>query len=150
MVILSRTIQATVTTTLFALWSLPTPQPAIEGYATYMRPGLMAQVAANKAIDIEAYHGFVALNRAGDLGRVVWLQWEDGTIDGPLLVIDCAQRGKHYAQRMHQQRVAEVDYDLAKLRGFAGVGPVPVVVWFQKPPALWATNLPSLPPCGGD
>lgn len=144
MTLISQTIQATVTTALFALWSLPTPQPVLQGTATYMRPGLMAQVAANKSLDLTPYTGAVALNRPGDLGRVVWLQWPDTVgahrgaplIDGPFLVIDCAQQGQHFAKREHQNRVVEVSYNLAKLRNFAGVGPAPVTVWFQKPPTV--------------
>lgn len=134
MTALSTTITATVTTALFAIWSLPSADLAVQGYATYMRPGLMEQVAANKAANLEPYAGGVALNRAGDLGRVVWLEWDNGAIDGPFLVIDCAQQGQHFARREHQRRVVEVDYDLAKLRGFAGVGPKRVTVWFREPP----------------
>ena len=140
MTLISQTIQATVTTALFALWSFPTPEPVLEGQATYMRPGLMAQVAANKSLDLTPYAGAVALNRAGDLGRVAWLQWpatktRPELVEGPFLVIDCAQRGQHFAKREHQHRIAEVSYNLATLHGFAGVGPAPVTVWFHKPPA---------------
>lgn len=111
------------------LWPVPTEEPTIQGGATYYAPGLMEQVAARRGLDLEPYAGGVALNRAGDLGRQVVLQWEDGTITGPYLVVDCA-RSDHYDDRLRQNYVVEVDAQTAQLRGFFGVGPVPVTVWF--------------------
>ena len=115
---------------LLLLWNTSTPVSHLHGEATYMRSGLMEQVAVNKGLSLDGYAGAVALNRAADLGRVVWLSWEDGSVDGPLLVIDCAQRGKHFAARESQRRVVEVSYEIAQLRGLAGYGPRPVTVSF--------------------
>lgn len=67
-----------------AAWSEPTPMTFLDGYATYYAPGLMEKVAANRGIDLQAYLGGVALNRAGDLGRAVWLEWGPGQVEGPL------------------------------------------------------------------
>ena len=117
-------------------WGQPTPGDYIAmtdkpTVATYMNPGIMQQVIANRGLD---WLDGVALNRKGDLGLWVWLQWDlDGTITGPLPVVDCAQEG-HFEKRERQGRVVEVSAELARERGFFGVGPVGVTVWFTKPP----------------
>lgn len=117
------------------LWSVPTSDVTISGFATYYAPGLVRQVANTRGIDLVGFADGVVLNRAGDLARTVWLEWADGTVDGPLRVIDCAQRGKHFLERETRKPplVVEVSANLAKRRGFYGKGPVPVRVWFQDP-----------------
>lgn len=126
-----------MTATLTVTWDTPTPAAHVDGMATYYAPGLLARVAAYRGVDTSAHAGIVALNRAGDLGRTVWLQWADGAAEGPFLSVDCARRGD-YALRLQQNRVVEVDATVARQRGFYGVGPVPVRVWFlpDQPPAL--------------
>lgn len=116
-----------------AVWADPTPQDEIEGKATYYAPGLMQQVAVNRRLDMSGHFAGVALNRAGDVGRTVWLEWDDGTIDGPFLVVDCAQRGPHFEQRELSNYVVEVPAWVARMRGFYGVGPVPATVRFDPP-----------------
>lgn len=116
-----------------ATLALPTPQQIIHGEATYMAPGRMRAVLVSKAADLTGYAGPVALNRAGDLGRTVWLESEDGAIDGPMLVVDCAGGSHGFATRERQGRVAEVGAGLAKRRGFYAAGPVPVTVRFVDP-----------------
>lgn len=111
-------------------WAEPTQEASITGKATYYRPGLMDQVAVNRGLDLDGYLAGVALNRAGDLGRVVWLQWEDGSFYGPFLVVDCAQRGAHFDARERQGYVVEVPAWVARLRGFYGVGPAEVTIQF--------------------
>ena len=108
-------------------WQEPTEATRIQGQATYMAPGVMDRVIENRGL---AVADGVALNRAGDLGREVWLQWPDGQIDGPLPVVDCAQAA-HYEEREAADRVVEVSADLARRRGFYGVGPMPVTVLFE-------------------
>ena len=120
-------------TAAILLWTSMTTAPTLEGKATYYDEGIMQRVIANRGWD---YADGVALNRAGDLGRTVWLLWEDGTIDGPLPVVDCAQRD-HYRTREDQSRVVEVSAELAQKRGFYGVGPVPVTVLFHEPMEGW-------------
>jgi len=110
-------------------WHAPTAVDVVEGLATYYSPGLMERVAANRGMELRGYAGGVALNPAGDLGRVVWLEHE-GRIEGPFLVVDCAQAA-HYAKRLAQNRVVEVDWETAQR--WAMRGPVPVRVWFQRP-----------------
>ena len=123
-----------------ALWTIPTADPTIAGRATHYSPGLMETVAANRGISLEGHAGGVALNRAGDLRRTVWLEWRDGSIEGPFLVVDCAQRD-HFAAREDTRLIVEVDYQTADARGFAGIAPVSVTVHFL-PPAC------SIAPCG--
>lgn len=116
-----------------AAWAEPTQETRIGGKATYYRAGLMDQVAVTRGMDLDGYIAGVALNRAGDLGRVVWLEWEDGSVYGPFLVVDCAQRGEHFQRREQQGYVVEVPAWVARMRGFYGVGPVAVRVWFADP-----------------
>jgi hypothetical protein len=73
-----------------------TPLPHT-GLATFYAAGMMEHV-----LDVRAGHGqalrcdecvgTVALLRAGDIGRKVWLQPPGGERAGPFLVIDCARR----------------------------------------------------------
>jgi len=120
------------------LWATPTDAQAIDGLATYYAPRLMQTVAANRGMDLTHYAGGVALNRAGDLGRTVWLEHK-GVITGPYLVVDCARRGEHFESRERkdhgdnkdQALVVEVRYRLA--REWRMAGPVPVKVWFELP-----------------
>ena len=75
-------------------------------------------------MSLAGFVGGVALDRRGDLGRTVWIEWSDGDVDGPFLVIDCAKR-KHVGGC-----IVEVDASVAKKRGFYGVDRVPVRVYF--------------------
>ncbi len=118
-------------------WHAPTAVDVLDGMATYYTKGLMEQVAQYRGEDLSHYAGGVALNPAGDLGRVVWLEPLDTAqgrhndqIEGPFLVVDCAQAA-HYAQRLQQNRVVEVDWETAQRWGMQG--PAPVRVWFHKP-----------------
>ena len=110
----------------------------LEGQATYYSPTLMQQVAESRGLSLEGYAGGVALNRRGDLGRVVWLEF-DGVIAGPFLTVDCVQE-RHYQEREDQGRVVEVDAETAQRQGFYGVGPVSVKVWFDD--AVSCTGIP--------
>ena len=125
---------ASMAAMLPALWTIPTAEPSITGRATHYAAGLMELVAATRELSLAGYAGGVALNRRGDLRRQVWLDWRDGSTDGPYLVVDCAQR-HHFADREASDLVVEVDYQTADARGFAGLAPVPVVVHFQQPHA---------------
>jgi len=110
-------------------WTTPTPGD-LAGKATYYAPGLMRKVTENRDLNVEGF-GAVALNRAGDLGRVMWLDWGEG-LEGPYLSVDCAQ-GAHYRDRIAAGRVIEVSAQEAKQKGCYGVGPVPVKVLFRLP-----------------
>lgn len=80
-------------------------------------------------MDLSGYMGGVALNRQGDLGRVVWLEFKH-SIEGPYLVVDCA-KSVDYKARERQGRVVEVDARTAMRHGFYYWGPVPVHVYFD-------------------
>lgn len=71
----------------------------------------MAQVAENRGMDLTGYVDGVSLMSSGDIGRDVWLEFEDGRVIGPLLVIDCSQR-KHYKMNVNRGRVADVSREL--------------------------------------
>lgn len=73
-----------------------TPLPHT-GLATFYAAGMMEHVLAVRAghgqvLRCDECVGTVALLRAGDIGRKVWLQPPDGEKVGPFLVIDCARR----------------------------------------------------------
>ena len=110
----------------------------LEGQATYYSHGLMERVAENRGMDLTGYMGGIALNRKGDLGRVVWLEWGSVT-EGPFLTVDCARKG-HFQAREDDGRVVEVDAQTAQRHGFFGVGPVPVKVIFYD--SVSCTGLP--------
>jgi hypothetical protein len=121
-----------------ALWTIPTADDSLDGRATYYAEGMMEQVAANRGLDLRGYKGGVALNRAGDLRRTVWLQWADGAVEGPFLVVDCASR-RDFPERERQGYVVEVDAQTARRRVFYDGKPAAVTVWFRRPESrdLW-------------
>lgn len=116
--------------TVIALIAWGSASPGnLEGQATYYSPHLMETVAENRGMDLNGYLGGVALNRKGDLGRVVWLEF-DRAINGPYLVVDCARK-HHYETRERLGRVVEVDAETAKRQGFYRYKPIPVKVYFD-------------------
>jgi hypothetical protein len=60
--------------------------------------------------------GTVALLRAGDIGRKVWLEPPDGERVGPFLVIDCARR-EDVAPLLVRNWVVDVSYEVGQLWG---------------------------------
>ena len=122
-----------LTVALLSPWLRPTEEEYLDGYATYMDYGVMDKVISNRGLQ---WPDGVALNRAGDRGREVWLLWGDGSISGPLKVVDCAQRD-HFARKEKWGHVVEVSAELAQERGFYGVGKVPVSVLFEAPKERW-------------
>ena len=127
-------------------WNESTPDVALTGKATFYSEGKMAEVAEYREfitdtvayqswLQSSGYVGAVALNRARDRFREVWLQRPDGTIEGPFLSIDCAQRGQHYEDREVDNRIVEVDHATAERWGMDA--PLDgVTVWFEDPTAL--------------
>ncbi|MGC8782127.1 MAG: hypothetical protein ACP5UQ_14795, partial [Anaerolineae bacterium] len=95
-----------------------TPLPQT-GLATFYAPGMMEHVLAVRASHGQVLHcdecvGTVALLRAGDIGRKVWLQPPGGEMVGPFLVIDCAQR-EDVAALVERNWVVDVSYELGRL-----------------------------------
>ncbi len=104
----------------------PLPQT---GLATYYAPGMMEYVAGYRQTQGQLPAcpecvGTVALLRAGDIGRKVWLQQTDGERVGPFLVIDCARR-QDVAPLVARDWVVDVSYELGQAwamnRPLAGV-----------------------------
>ena len=80
-----------------------TPLPQT-GLATFYAPGMMEHVldvrdGYGQMLRCPECVGTVALLRAGDIGRKVWLQPPGGEKIGPFLVIDCAAPGGRLAAR---------------------------------------------------
>ena len=92
---------AAVSVAVLALsaWHLPTPGNYVDGGAAFMAEGVMETVIRNRGLQVPYPEGCVALMRAGDLGRVVWLQRGDEVIR--VEACDCAQAG-HYERRVAQ------------------------------------------------
>lgn len=115
---------------LATTWLSATTAPALEGDAAFYAPGLMAQVAETRGMDLGSYAGGVALMACGDLGREVWVRFPDGW-DGPFLVVDCS-RQDHYEMNLARGRVVDVDRGLWETHGLPEM-PVPVEVTFGPP-----------------
>jgi hypothetical protein len=119
----------------------------VSGYAMFYNPHVMPEVVSNRLAMGQISScgecvGQVALLRAGDLNRRVWLQWADGTVEGPYLVVDVAAQ-QHVAQLLARNWVVDVDYRTAMRRGMAG--PVWVTVWGSPPPASQEQQAPFAP-----
>ncbi len=96
----------------------PLPQT---GLATYYAPGMMEYVEGYRQTQGQLPAcpecvGTVALLRAGDIGRKVWLQQTDGERVGPFLVIDCARR-QDVAPLVARDWVVDVSYELGQAWG---------------------------------
>jgi hypothetical protein len=117
------------------------------GYAMYYNPDVMTEVLTNR---LRMGHitlcneciGSVALLRPGDLNRRVWLQWADGTVEGPFLVADVAA-SQHVASLLARNWVVDVDYRTAMRRGI--FNPVWVTVWAAPPTASQPSSAPFAP-----
>ena len=109
--------------------SSPLPQM---GVATYYAPGVMEWVRnyrreQGEIADCPDCVGAVALLRAGDIGRKVWLQPPGGELAGPFIVVDCA-RDTDIPALLDRNWAVDVGYDLGQLWGMAG--PLDgVIVW---------------------
>jgi len=121
-------------------WRAQTVAAQLQGDATYMAPTMMAKAAMGHGyiadwrdwpgwLESRGYAGAIALNRAGDLGRTVWLVGPDGIIRR-VFVADCAGRDA-YAWRVKNGRIAEVDWMTARAWGMNDL--VPVTVYFEFP-----------------
>jgi hypothetical protein len=121
----------TLNPTYYAASPLP-----VRGKAMYYNPGIMEQVlsyrqALGQVSPCQECVGYVALLRAGDLNRKVWIQWEDGFVEGPFLVIDVAAR-HHIRSLLGRGWAIDIDYHTAWRHGMNR--PLPVTV-LASPPA---------------
>jgi hypothetical protein len=117
----------------FGYWG-QTPLPQ-QGLATYYNPGVMAEVLANRleAGDIDPCPecvGTVALLRAGDIGRKVWLQPPGGEPVGPFQVIDCARR-QDVQPLLDRNWVVDVSFEVGQYWGMNR--PLDGVIVFEDP-----------------
>lgn len=117
-------------TLLLLPWDKPTPGVSIEGKASFYNARRMQEVAHNRGMELDGAIDFVSMNRAGDLGRLVWIE-KDGVVYGPFRNIDCAQEGPHYEAREDKKLVIEVSWEQAKK--WRMIKPIPVRVWLVPP-----------------
>jgi len=97
-----------------------TPLPQT-GLATFYAPGMMQHVldvrdGYGQMLRCPECVGTVALLRAGDIGRKVWLQPPGGEKIGPFLVIDCARQVDVWPL-VDRNWVVDVSYELGELWG---------------------------------
>ena len=97
-----------------------TPLPQT-GLATFYAPGMMEHVldvrdGYGQMLRCPECVGTVALLRAGDIGRKVWLQPPGGEKIGPFLVIDCARQVDVWPL-VDRNWVVDVSYELGELWG---------------------------------
>lgn len=109
--------------------------PAI-GKAMYYNPGIMDQVLSYRLALAQVSPcpecvGYAALLRGGDLNRKVWIQWAEGDVEGPFLVIDVAA-SQHVSSLLARQWVIDVDYATAIRRAMNAPRYVTVL---DSPPA---------------
>jgi hypothetical protein len=107
----------------------------ITGLAMYYAPNIMDGVEAyrervNGMAECEECVGQVALLRAGDLGRKVWIKVGEGAVEGPFHVLDVAAR-HHIPDLLRRNWVVDVDYTTAVRWGMQG--PMMVTV-YETPP----------------
>lgn len=112
--------------------------PAI-GKAMYYNPGIMDQVLSYRLALAQVSPcpecvGYAALLRGGDLNRKVWIQWAEGDVEGPFLVIDVAA-SQHVSSLLARQWVIDVDYATAIRRAMNA--PRYVTVLDSPPAPAW-------------
>ncbi len=128
-------------------YAAATPLP-LRGHAMYYNPGVMARVLSYRLqrgqvqLCAECV-GYAALLRAGDLNRRIWLQWEDGTVDGPFLVVDAADV-RHIPALLARNWAVDLDYRSAQRRGMNRPLPVTVHAHPPAPPADASVVLPAV------
>jgi len=116
----------------------------VQGISTYYNPGIMEQVLeyrfkSKDITDCPECIGYIALVRAGDINRRVWMQMDDGTVEGPYLVADCAGRN-HVARLLRIGWGVDVDWQTAqrwemKMRN---------VTLLDAPPEEWAQTIATI------
>lgn len=120
-------------------YAAQSPLP-VRGQAMYYNPGVMQKVLAyrhqlRQIENCEDCIGYVALLRAGDINRKVWLQVSEDTVEGPFLVTDVAAR--HDIPRL--LRIGwgiDVDWETAKRWNLR----MPMVTIHDAPPVNMIVN----------
>jgi hypothetical protein len=93
----------------------------LTGLATYYAAGLMESVqwrreSSGQLSACPECVGAVALLRAGDIGRKVWLQPPGGEPVGPFLVVDCARR-QDVIPLLARNWAVDISYELGQIWG---------------------------------
>lgn len=93
----------------------------VTGLATYYAAGLMESVqwrreSSGQLAACPECVGAVALLRAGDIGRKVWLQPPGGEPVGPFLVVDCARR-QDVIPLLARNWAVDISYELGQIWG---------------------------------
>lgn len=114
----------------------------VQGVAMYYNPGVFEQVLdfrfRNEHISkCEDCVGYVALLRAGDIDRRVWLQREGKIPEGPFWVVDVAA-GRDIPRLLSENWVVDVDHDTAMRWQMAG--PIPITVYDTNSPEALAAR----------
>ncbi len=108
----------------------------VQGVAMYYNPGVFQKVLGfrykNQHISTcDECIGYVALLRAGDLDRRVWLQRQDRIAEGPFWVVDVASR-RDIPGLLERNWVVDIDYQTAMRWRMAG--PIPITVYDADSP----------------
>jgi len=108
----------------------------VRGLAMYYNPGVFQRVLdfryKNDHIsECAECIGYVALLRAGDIDRRVWLQREGEMLEGPFWVVDVAA-GKDIPRLLSENWIVDVDHATAMRWRMAG--PIPVTVYAADSP----------------
>ena len=124
-----------------------TPLPQT-GQATFYAPGMMEYVEGyrrdrGQLPDCPECVGTVALLRAGDIGRKVWLEPPGGERIGPFLVIDCA-RTEDIPPLLARNWAVDVSYQVGQFWGMDR--PLDGVTVLADPADEAAPAAPSLRP----
>ena len=112
-----------------------TPLPT-EGWMMYYNPGVMERVLdfrrkARHVTQCPECIGYVAMLRAGDLDRRIWIEREGRPLEGPFWVIDVAAP-QHVGQLLERGWIVDVDYETAMRWGMGR--PHWVRIWGAPPP----------------
>lgn len=112
----------------------------VQGVAMYYNPGVFQRVLdfryKNDHISgCAECIGYVALLRAGDIDRQVWLQRNGKGLEGPFWVVDVAA-GKDIPRLLSQNWVVDVDHNTAMRWRMAG--PIPITVYGADSPEAQA------------
>ena len=111
----------------------PSPLP-VSGKAMYYNPDVMQRVIATREGfghigECATCIGYVAMLRAGDLDRTVWLQIGPTRVEGPFQVVDVAAP-KHVGMLQERGWIVDVDYETAERWQFR----MPYVTVWERPP----------------
>lgn len=117
-----------------------------QGQAAYYSPGVFEQVVAIRQSgwtagplpeELPPVIGFVARRDCSEIGRLMLIFWENGDLEGPFLIADCANQIEGHDKLMKKKNIiVEIDHNTAKRRQILGYGPEQInviVVIYVRP-----------------